>query len=64
MSDHDLLQQIANDVKHIMNWTKDHKTEDDTRYKEHQSEHKNYNRVMWLGGGVVLTFQVLYMLFK
>lgn len=63
LSDHDLLQQIANDVKHIREWNSGHQKEDDERYKEHQSEHKNYNRVLWLGGGVLLAFQVILKLF-
>lgn len=64
VGDHDLLQQIANDVKHILKWSQEHQQEDDVRYKEHQNEHKNYNRVLWLGGGIILAFQVLFKLFN
>lgn len=61
-SDHDLLQQIANDVKHISSWTHNHEKVDEVRYKEQQSQNKVYNRVIWLGGGILLAVQVLFKL--
>ena len=64
MGDHDLLQQIANDVKHLVGWTKEHKQEDDARYNQLNGESKNVQRVLWLAGGVVLAFQVILKFIK
>lgn len=58
-TDHDLLQQIASDTAYIKKWSEKHEKTDDERYKEQQNQNKMYNRIIWLGGGVLLTIQVL-----
>ena len=63
-TDHDLLQQIANDIEHIKRWTEKHEKLDDNRYLEQQNQNKSYNRIIWLGGGVLIAFQTIITFIK
>ena len=63
-NDHDLLIQIASDTKHTREWSVSHEKLDNERYLEQQKQNKSYNRVIWLGGGVLITVQAILTFIK
>ena len=62
--DHDLIIEINADVKHIKKWTESHQKQDDERHVEQQKQNKSYNRIIWLGGGILLAFEILFKFFQ
>ena len=63
-NDHDLIIQIASDTKHMREWSITHEKKDDDRYAEQQNQNKAYNRVIWLGGGILIAIQALFKFIK
>ena len=59
--DHDLLIEIANDLKHMINWSRDHDTLDTSRFlaqKQELNDQKKeinfHNKIVYGGLGIFL----------
>ncbi len=57
--DHDLLINIASDVKHMVNWSRDHNILDEARYLENKKEIDFLRKIAYGGIGVFVVLEFL-----
>ena len=63
--DHDLLLNIANDTRHMREWTKTHESHDDERFKRQGEKIDFLTKSIYLGiGGLIVAEFVLKAVLK
>lgn len=64
MQDHDLLQQIANDVKHIVDWSEKHELTDEKRFAKVDSSLEFGKKILYGGIGIIVFLEFMFKAIK
>ena len=62
--DHDLLQQISNDVKHIAKWVEKHDLDDTNRFDKVEKEMEFGKRILYGGIGIIVFVEFMFKFIK
>lgn len=62
--DHDLLQQIANDLKHVVKWVEKHDLDDTKRFDKVEKEMEFGKRILYGGVGIIVFVEFVFKFIK
>ena len=62
--DHDLLQQISNDTKHIVSWSEKHEKIDDERFRIQNSKTEFQQKIIYGMLGVFIFIEFVFKVLK